>query len=169
MKKKDKIIIPFVGLKNGKHEFSFTINKAFLEQFEYSIIEDANLSVDIVFQKKETLFELDFHLKGILISDCDRCAEALEIDVEGDQHLIVKFGDEEFNDNDEIMIIPNGAYELDLTDLVYEYATVLMPSKKVHERIEDCNPAVIQKLEELANKKETQESDPRWDALSKLK
>lgn len=169
MKQKDKIIIPFVGLKNGVHEFSFNVDKAFLKQFEYSIIEDAKVQVSISFEKKENLFELDFDLNGTLISDCDRCAEPLEIKVNGSQHLIVKFSDEDFNESDEILSIPESAYELDLSDLVYEYTCVLMPSKKVHEKIEDCNPAVIEKLEELTNSKEKQESDPRWDALSKLK
>lgn len=167
--KNQDLIIPFVGLKEGVHEFKFQIDKTFFKQFEYSIIQDAKLKVKLLFEKKKTMFNLNFKIKGEIFTDCDRCGDPLTIKVKGEEDLIVKFGNEVYNETDEIKIISENEYELDLSDSIYEFAHLLLPSKKTHKKLEDCNPDVIERLKQLNTKKETESIDPRWDALSKLK
>ena len=87
----------------------------------------------------------------------------------GTEELIVKIGDESYEETDEIKVISTSEYELDLTKEVYEYIHLLLPTKLVHDEIADCNQEVIEKLNQLNTKTESSATDPRWSALSKLK
>ena len=64
--------IPFTSLKNGKHQFDFKISDSFFTEFEYSPIKKADLSVEVEFNKQETMFVLDFVIKGEIELTCDR-------------------------------------------------------------------------------------------------
>lgn len=163
------ILIPFSGLKEGKHQFDFDVDKTFFEQFEKSIIEDAEMHIKIDFEKKPDLFNLTIEFYGTVHSNCDRCNEAVDIHIKGDEFLIVKFGEEEFNNSDEIKLIPYSEYELNLNKEVYEFIHLHLPTRIVHQEKSECNQEAISKLEELSSKKENEETDPRWAALSKLK
>lgn len=168
-KEKQQLIIPFIGLKDGIHQFEFKINSTFFEQFDYSIIEKADFLVEVEFEKKPTLFNLIFKLRGTIVTSCDRCADDLEIEVEGDQSLIVKHGEKNHNEHDELRIIAPNEYELDLTNEIYEYIHLLMPTKVKHSSKKECNQEVIEKLKKLTGKQEKEVVDPRWNALLNLK
>ncbi len=161
--------IPFIGLKEGIHQFEFEIDSAFFEQFDFSIIQTANFKVLVEFEKKVNMFNLNFDLKGSITANCDRCLEELTIEREGKEELIIKFGEESFSETDEIRIIAHSDHELDITNEVYQYIHLLKPNKIEHETIEECNQEMVEKLVELTTKKENSETDPRWSALAKLK
>lgn len=169
MKKKQKLIIPFVGLKEGSHQFEFEIDSTFFEQFDYSIIEKGDFEIKVDFEKKTNLFNLQFNLKGNVVSACDRCTEPMSLELKGEEKLIVKFGEDAFNETDEIKIISSGEHELDLTSDVYEFIHLLLPNKIEHENEKDCNQEIIEQLKKLTTKTTNEEIDPRWAALSKLK
>ena len=159
------------SLKEGKHDFDFSISAEFFEQYEQSLVEVADVSIEVIFEKKKNLLELDIVFEGTVESNCDRCMDPLSIAIEGDEFLIVKFGDEE-SDDDHIMYIPDSAYELDFSDQVYELINLAMPAKVEHEDEEDCNQEVLEKLREYSSAREDEdddEIDPRWAALNKLK
>ncbi len=171
-KKSQRLIIPFSGLKLGKHDFSFNVDKEFFEQYEFSIIQNAEVEIEVEFNKKSTLFELQFDLKGKWHTQCDRCNDPLTINLKGQEELIVKFGNEVYQETDEIKIIPSDAYELDISEEVYEFIHLQLPSKVAHKDIDNCNQDVIQKLEEINQKedqKKKEEIDPRWAKLEQLK
>lgn len=170
IQKKQQLIIPFSGLKEGLHQFNFDVDSAFFEQFENSIIEHAEMHIDVDFLKKRNMLQLNFSIRGVIHSHCDRCTDPIDIDVSGEEELIVKFGEEDFEQTDEIKIISPAAYELDISKEVYEYIHLLLPTKIVHTKESDCNQEVVAKLKELSNKKEdTEDTDPRWAALLNLK
>ncbi len=168
-KKKQRLLIPFVGLGDGNHQFEFEIDSSFFEQFDFSIIEDATFKVKVDLEKKPSLFNLHFDFEGTILLHCDKCNDELEFHTNGEEDLIVKFGESKLEDVDEIKVITPSEYELDLTEEIYEYMHLLLPNKIVHEKEKDCNQKVLEKLKELNNKKETKEVDPRWAALSKFK
>lgn len=168
-KEKQQLIIPFISLKEGTHQFEFEIDSTFFEQFDYSIIKEGRFKIQVEFEKKKNLFNLDFKLKGKITTSCDRCLEPLTIKVKGNESLIVKFGETTFNETDDIKVISPAEHELDLTNDIYQYAHLLLPSKVKHEDKKDCNPEIIERLEKLTTKQESTEVDPRWAALSKLK
>ncbi len=168
-KKKQQLVIPFAGLKEGIHLFEFEIDSAFFEQFDYSIIQKASFIVNVTFEKKPNLFKLALKIKGEVFSNCDRCNDELSIKAKSNEKLIVKFGDDPYEETEEIKIIPNSEYELDLTKEVYEYIHLLLPSKIVHKKLINCNQEVIDRLNQLNKREDSDDIDPRWSALSKLK
>lgn len=166
--KKNRIVIPFSSLKNGLHEFNYELDSTFFDQFDYSIIKEASVVIDIEFEKRKTFFKLNFHINGSVDSTCDKCNDPLKIDIEGEEDLIVKFGEESGLQSEEIKTIPENAYELDVTGEIYEYVHLQLPVKIEHESLEDCNPTIIKKLESLQKKDNTTEIDPRWSKLQQL-
>ncbi|MBD98436.1 MAG: hypothetical protein CMO34_01220 [Verrucomicrobia bacterium] len=166
--RKNRIIIPFSSLKNGNHEFTYKLDSTFFDQFDYSIIKDATIEIDVQFEKRMTFFKLAFKIKGSVNSVCDRCNDKLKMNIDGLEHLIVKFGIEDDAQPTEIKIIPENAFELDITEEIYELVHLQIPAKIEHNSIEDCDPLIIKKLTSLQNKEESPEADPRWSKLKEL-
>lgn len=162
-------MVVFSSLKEGKHSFDFEITPAFFESFDNPLIQNANIQVQVVLDKKVNMLEFDFEIKGKVVAECARCTDELIVPVQGKQHLIVKFGEDKVEQDDEILWIDENSYEIDLSQQVYEYIYLLLPIRNVHSSKKDCNPEVIEKLDKLSVKEEAKEIDPRWEELRKLK
>ncbi|WP_299394068.1 DUF177 domain-containing protein [uncultured Gelidibacter sp.] len=167
--------IQFVGLKLGKHHFDYQIGKKFFEYFEYDDFNDVDVKVDLLFEKKTTLLELNFKVSGTANINCDTSNEPYDQEIEGEFDLVVKFGDEYNDENEDILILPHGEYELNVAQNIYELIILSMPIKRIHPGIEDgtLQSEVLKKLEELSpkgleEKEQTEEIDPRWNTLKKL-
>lgn len=168
-----EFIIPFSGLKQGKHEFEYTIENTFFESFEYDEFNGADIKLDVTLNKMSTMMELEMKAVGTVNVDCDLTSEPYDQKIKADLELVVKFGEEYNNDNDEILIIPHGEHQINIAQYVYEMLVLSVPLKKVHPGVLDgtLHSEVLDKLEELQPKdtKENKEDiDPRWDALKKL-
>ena len=50
-------LIPFVGLKIGKHQFDYQIDNTFFKNFDYDEFNDVSIKVDIVLEKKIIILE----------------------------------------------------------------------------------------------------------------
>ena len=155
--------IPFSGLKIGKHIFDYSIDNQFFKHYNYEEFNDANIKIDVILDKKSTFFELHFSHKGTINVPCDISNENFDLPIKGSLLLIVKFG-EEFNDeNDEILILPHGEFQVNVAQYIYEMIALSVPLKRIH-------PAALNEKEEEFDDTEEQETndtiqDPRWDKL----
>jgi len=165
-----EFVIPFVGLKAGEHLFDFEIGKAFFECFDTAEFQEGNIKVSVALEKQERMLIWDFMIKGTVHMNCDRCFEEFDLNFGGSEKLIVKFGDESIEESDEVVVIPEKAYQFDLSQYIFEFIHLLLPYKKVHGEDKNgqslCNQATVAKIEEHNIKAH---SDPRWDALNKLR
>ena len=168
-------LIPFVGLKIGKHQFDYQIDNTFFKSFDYDEINDVSVKVDIVLEKKSTMLELDFKHKGTVNVPCDVSGEEFDLPIKGKLKLLVKFGDDFNDENEELLILPHGEYQVDVSQYIYELIILSVPLRRVHPGVKDGSLSdVIEKLESLSpkeNKKEEQQNndiDPRWENLKKL-
>lgn len=168
-----EFIIPFEGLKNGKHLFEFNITEAFFEELAYSIIQGGDIKVDFELNKKETMMIGKFEMLGTIQKACDRCTDLMNISVEVAHQVIFKFGEGESEDED-LIYLPSSAFTIDVAPVLYELLTVALPSRTVHEESE-CNEEMLDLLDHYADSSEDQEDssseeniDPRWNALKKL-
>ena len=178
MKANKEFLIPFVGLKLGKHQFEFDINKKFFDDFSFDEYNDVNVKVDLVLEKKSTMMELSFKHKGTVNVPCDITNEDFDLPIKGKIKLIVKFGEAFNNDNDEILILPHGEYQVDVSQYIYEMIVLSVPTKRTHPGLKDgtFGTGMLDKLNELAPKvqkevkkvEEEKATDPRWDSLKKL-
>ncbi|MEY2868397.1 MAG: hypothetical protein RIR01_826 [Bacteroidota bacterium] len=176
MNKTKEFLIPFVGLKLGKHHFEYQINNAFFEIFEYDEFQNSDIKVSLVLEKKSNMLELNFKHKGTVNVPCDLTGEDFDLPIKGKMKLIVRFGEVFNNDNEELLILPFGEFEIDIAQYIYEMVVLSVPQKRVHPGVKDgsLKTEALEKLNELqvkeVKKKENKEEniDPRWDKLKQL-
>ena len=168
-------IIPFIGLKQGKHLFEYEIDNTFFDAYGFNEFNYSSLQVTLVFEKKTTFFELNFEVTGTVNVACDTSLEPFNQKINGNLPLVIKFGQEYNDDNDEMIIIPHEYYELDVSQFIYELIILSVPTKKVHPKVLDgtMDSEALNKLRELEIKKNKSSSneditDPRWDKLKSL-
>lgn len=163
--------IEFAGLKVGKHQFSFELNKEFFENFSFFDFNNISLKVDIDLIKKSNLLELNFYAKGSVNVNCDMTNEPFDMSFDKEDFLVVKFG-QEYNDEDnEILVLPFGEHKIILDQYLYELVILSLPRKRVHPGVEDgtLESEIIEILDELKPSGLGLETDPRWEKLKKIK
>ncbi len=165
----DSFIIPFRGLKPGIHRYDLQINNVFFDHFEHSEIREGELSVHIDLEKEERMLLFQFTINGQVSLPCDRCNEPVLLPVNGKERLIVKFGEEFTEQNEEIQIIPESESQFNTAPFLYEYIHLLLPMKRVHANDDQgnnsCSPDILTKLNELL---QNRVPDPRWEKLKEL-
>lgn len=165
-----QFVIQFGGLEAGQHHFDFEIDNTFFEHFEYSEIKNGTIDVHLELVKEEKVLAFHFSFDGKVILPCDRCFEPVDLKISGTEHLIVKFGDGYYEENEELQIIPEGVNQFDISPFLYEYIHLLLPVRRVHPEDENgnslCDPEIIKMLDQTSS---PGEPDPRWEVLNKLK
>lgn len=176
MKKTKEYLIPFVGLKLGKHHFEYQIDNAFFDIFDYDEFQNSSIKVNVVLEKKSNMLEISFKHEGIVNVPCDVTGEDFDLPIKSKMKLIVRFGEEFNNDNEELLILPFGEFEVDIAQYIYEMIVLSVPLRRVHPGVKDgtLESEALKKLNELAVKETKKENkqkeniDPRWDKLKQL-
>lgn len=172
MKDLKQFNIPFVGLKEGKHLFQYEIDNTFFKTYNYDEFEDSSLDVALEFVKKSTHFELIFTASGTINVPCDVTSEFYDQEIASVMPLVIKFGPEYNDENEEILVLPHEAFQLNVAQFIYEMIVLGQPSRRVHPKVLDgtMESETLDKLKELEIKevKTVEETDPRWDKLKNL-
>lgn len=177
MKALKQFSIPFTGLKLGKHQFDFDIDKSFFDAFEYSLVKDGALKATLELDKQETMLILHFHIWGTIQLNCDKCLAEFAQPIDIKERQIVKFAEDELESDDlEIIVLNRKESEIDVSEIVYEFINVAVPYINNCEQAgngQKCDPEMIATLEKLsggnATTTEEESDDPTWAALKKLK
>lgn len=169
---KSQYIVPFGGLPVGLHEFEFEVNDPFFSKFENSEVDKASLEVRALLTKQNNVLQLSFDIKGTIGIACDRCLKDFDFPVETKENLVIKHGDPA-ESTDEILVIPEGQDEIDVTHYLYEYIVLALPARKVPCELDEkqfvCDYEVLEKLKNLAPEDNKEPNNPMWDQLSKIK
>lgn len=186
MKNLKKYSINFASLADGEHQFTYHLDKSFLENFENSLIDDADVTVEVTLMKHGSMLELEFDLQGTIPAICDTCAEDFQLSIDAYEELIVKFVSvlpEEEDMSTEVMYLEYGSTSLDLAHQLYEILILAIPISKHHEEDENgeptCNPETLAALKKLSgehtekNSKKGNDAEKRsdnsiWDILKDL-
>ena len=176
--------IKFSGLKSGIYHYDYTLDDSFFSEFKNEKILGGKVFFDVKLEKNERMMLFFFAYSGKVRTTCDRCLEELEWPIEGEETICVKLSDTESSDDENVVILPESAYKIDLAQLMYEFVAVAMPIQCVHPDDADgnptCDPEMLKYIseeqeietEETENEEEetgNEEIDPRWEALLKLK
>ena len=161
--------IVFSGLKNGKHEFRFEIDKKFFQLFETEQeFTDPKIVAEILLEKHTTFLELWFKIFGSINLICDLSNDSFEHHIESEMSVLVKFG-EEYDDSEiDVITIPRTDFAFNIAQLVYEEVMLSVPMKKVSPNISKEDLERVEKFQPKEIEEEPK-SDPRWDALKNLK
>mgnify|MGYP003806180297 CR=1 FL=1 len=162
--------IPFKGLKIGKHDYDWEINQKFFEIYDNSDVLDCKISVKLELDKTERMLSLDFEIDGELTSVCDRCLDEIKIPVSVKEQYIFKFGAERLEESENVMVIPESDFQIEVAPLIYDYIILSLPIQKIHGKHgikpTKCNTDALKYLESHDDKDEI---DPRWEALKNIK
>jgi len=161
--------IPYKGLKDGSHEFTFTADDKFFEHFQFEHDFQGAVSVKATLLKKTLVMTLDLEIAGEINVVCDRCLDRFTYQVEGDSSLFIKFGETHEELADDVVVVPESENEIKIAQYIYELILLSFPISFIHPDDEEgnstCNEKMIQKLEKHSEKDEI---DPRWNDLRKL-
>src|SRR5690606_29488736 len=98
---------------------------------------DADINLDVLLEKMSTLIEITLTYKGSVNVACDITNERYDQELSGSYEFVVKFG-EEYNDEEEdLLIIPHGSYEVNIAQYVYETLVLAVPLRRVHPGVKD--------------------------------
>ena len=169
MKDLKQFNIPFVGLKEGKHLFQYKVDNTFFELYNYNEFEKSSINVTLEFVKKSTLFELEFTASGTVNVPCDVTNEYFDLEITATLPLVVKFGQEYNDENEEILILPHEVYQFSVAQFIYEMIVLGVPNKRVHPKVLDgtMETEALEQLE-IKEEKTVETTDPRWDKLKNL-
>ena len=164
--------IQYVGLKNKSHFFEYQIDNTFFEAYNFDEFFDSAIQVTLRLEKKSTLLDLVFTAKGTINIACDLSGEPFDKKIDATLSLIVNFGEEFNDDNEEILILPYSEFQLNIAQYIYEMIVLAIPTKRVHPQVIDgtMESEALKKLETLRVKEKntTDNVDPRWDKLKSL-
>ncbi|MFY0625247.1 MAG: DUF177 domain-containing protein [Reichenbachiella sp.] len=169
--------IDIFGLKIGAHDFDFYFDKTLFESIEDRLIESGQGECKVTLIKKETMIELLFQISGKINLTCDRSNEQFDYPLELTEKLILKYGEAFDDSRDDIWVIPGVQQSINIEQVLYEFLSLAVPMKKLHPRFQDEDEdeeglefvysSEEESLEE--EKKEENDTDPRWDALKNIK
>ena len=155
MKDLKQFNIQYVGLKEESHLFEYQIGKSFFDAYNFDDFFDANINIALTLDKKNTLLNLFFKAQGTINVTCDVSGEIFDQEIEAELHLIVKFGEEYNDDNEEVLILPYSEFQLNIAQYIYEMIVLSVPSKRIHPKVLDgsMESEEVKKLEKLRVKR----------------
>ena len=163
--------IQLLKLKNGVHEYDYSIGKSFFDLYEKSSLHDGELEVKLSLEKNEATNLLNFSLNGNIKLECDRCLDEIAYPVKATYLLTVKVSDKEQPDAEDILVIPTNNQVVNVADTIYEIVNLALPLRRLCEDInKKCNEETIKKLKDLESdgNDDDDSTDPRWDKLKEL-
>ncbi|HNX21715.1 MAG TPA: DUF177 domain-containing protein [Bacteroidales bacterium] len=178
---KSEFKLRLAGVANGKHSFSIVCNKTFFDNNEISDILDGSVNVLINMDKSDKMLRLDFHYTGTVTVECSRCLDPVLYPIDFKSQLLVNLVQEipeDFENDDEIWMINEKDYDLDIYQFVFESIILSLPSQIIHpddsEGNSTCNSDFLNTLaqymvDEPFEDEEEEKTDPRWDALKNIK
>ena len=145
----DKFIIPLNGLAAGETRFFWQAGKEFFDSFENSEILDAHLDADVSVEKSGRYIGVDCDVRGEVTVECDRCLDELDMPIDVEIRLSVKYGSEESSEDPqqgerEVIFIPETDAEMDMSQIIYDYVCLSLPMQRMHDEGE-CNPEVMKR------------------------
>ena len=117
---------------------------------------------------------LNFQIDASVELICDRSLDNFDYPVKVDEKVIIKFGEDNYALSEDVIVIKQDTSSINVAEFVYEFITLAVPLKKLHPRYEDefeedDEPEMIYTSQEDEEEDNSQEPDPRWEALKKLK
>ena len=162
-------LISFAGLKIGEYKFDYVIDDSFFKEREYSEVQHARISTAVTLTKGTNLLLFDVKMEGSINVMCDRCGDNFDLPVWGENKLVVSLTNDRFENETDIVSFPLDSFEIDISQYLYEYVSVLLPQRRVHPDKEDgtstCNPESLKILNKLSETEKEKKINPIWEEL----
>lgn len=174
----DQYSIAYKGLKNGTHHFDFEADDALIKAFENPEFKHLKAQIGVDLERSSSVLQLSVTIAGTVTVECDRCLDDVELPVDFNGVLEVKFSDE-FDDYDgSVMWISPSLDRVELAQYFYESIVLSLPSQRVHpldaNGLPTCNPDMLSRFriisaDEFDRIASEQHTSPELQKLEQLK
>lgn len=166
--------VNIIGLSQKAHRFDYEFGDEFFELYGSTLIGKGHFKAEITLDKRETMIEGHFKISGVAKLICDRSLEEFDQPMEIEKTIHFKYGSEEKELTDEIVLITRTQPTLDVGQYMYELIAVAVPIKKLHPKfreddLEETDVQLVYSSPASTDEKEEDKIDPRWEKLKKLK
>ena len=177
MKKDAQFNLPIAHLALKTHHFEYEMGRDFFAEFDPKgeLVTDGTLRADVELIKTDRLLTFNFHIAGTVRLTCDRSLDEFDQPLDLDRTLLVRYGDEAKELDDDVLQITPETQTLPLAQHLYDYIGLALPMKKLHPRFQnepDDNPKAETKLifstRQTGEQNDEDDEDPRWAALKSL-
>lgn len=169
MRALDQFEVHISNLKPGINEFEFEINEIFFSEFPENSVKLGTGKCEVQIDQKANLLAINFQIDVEAELTCDRSLEKFLFPINIAKNLIVKFGDQNEEIEEDMVVISWGERTINLAQYIYEYIVVAIPMKKIHPKYTTENESEFDEIiyrSESENKNDS--VDPRWGALKNL-
>ena len=166
--------VNIIGLSLKAYHYDFQLGDAFFKEYGVDQVAGGELVASVALDKKETFIEADFRIKGHIGLVCDRSLEPFDLALDLKKRIVFKYGEEETELSDEIIVIRRDRVFLDVGQYFYEFIVLEIPMKKLHPKFRDAedqddNPGKMVYTSTPNPDSGDDLIDPRWEQLKKLK
>lgn len=167
--------INIIGLSSKIHHFEYEIGDEFFRHYGKGLVSEGELHVNVTLDKRETMIDTRFEIKGQVKLICDRSLDPFQYPMKLDRKVIFKFGDADEELSDEIIMIHRDSDSIELGQYIYEFINLAVPMKKLHPRYEgelddpEAEGKIIYSSGGEDDDDNEDDIDPRWEQLKKLK
>ncbi|MCQ2218321.1 MAG: DUF177 domain-containing protein [Paludibacteraceae bacterium] len=184
--------IPLKDLSAGTHVYEYDLDNDYFRDIEGPEVPKGKAHAIVEVKKNSQSFELKFDIKGVVQILCDRCLEEMDQEIDAQDKLMVKFGEDYGEEGDSLIIVPEEEGEINIAWYLYEFIALNIPIRHVHP-IGKCSKVMVSKLrrhlahdaneeldnddddelelDEVENNEDEQAEapiDPRWEGLRQL-
>lgn len=184
--------IPLKDLSAGTHVYEYDLDNDYFRDIEGPEVPKGKAHAIVEVKKNSQSFELKFYIKGVVQILCDRCLEEMDQEIDAQDKLMVKFGEDYGEEGDSLIIVPEEEGEINIAWYLYEFIALNIPIRHVHP-IGKCSKVMVSKLrrhlahdaneeldnddddelelDEVENNEDEQAEapiDPRWEGLRQL-
>lgn len=171
MKTLKEFIIPYLGIAEGSHQYTFEIDKDFFRHFEKSKIQEGSIEVAVNFIKQGRMVILEISGQGHFKAECDRCMSEIDVPIDIEDKVILKLTGERAVKNEEVVYLDSNTSHIDLSPFIYESIHLHLPFKNVRSCEEEAFKFCDQSALENLGKRQESSSEVRespWKALMNL-
>lgn len=177
------IEVNLLEIKAFPYKESFEIKENFFEAFGGGITPIGSFRVDIELTKTVQGYQADIDVKGAIEAECARSLELFNYPISLEERVFFRLSDYNEDMGEDLILLNRSSETLNLDQVVYDKIALSIPLRLVHPKFgsedEDYEDGVVlytteiqsesEQQMELESPKETEEIDPRWSALFKLK
>ncbi|MFD1470309.1 YceD family protein [Hymenobacter caeli] len=176
VKKESQYDLNLVKLGPKTVRFDYELGPDFFALFEQPLVEQGQLHAEVAATRTERLLTLDFHITGTVRLACDRSLDEFDQPLDVEEQLLVRFGDEAKELDDNVLQITPDTQVLPLAQHLYDYIGLALPMKKLHPRFQnepDDQPDaptkhIFSTRRDADDSDDDEPADPRWAALRNL-
>ncbi len=167
--------IPVATLKADRASFEWKLGPEFLTIFDDQHETEKGLfNVIMELHRSSGITTLFFHIRGTVNTPCDRCLASIEMPLDGEYQIIVKFGDPK-ETTDEVVFVHPDSPDLNVGNHIYDFILLSIP---ISRSIPGCDtssnpPCDMTVLSYLSTKNENDapkgdNDDSPWEDLKKV-